>query len=60
MCKQTVQDRRDIRRKSLHLASKPYKLYLCSALGKLGRSKGYRNWIRALFPMTPFLLISWL
>lgn len=60
MCKETVQDRRGIRRNSLHLAGKPYKLYLCSALGKLGRSKGCRNWIRASFPMTPFLLISWL
>lgn len=60
MCKETVQDRRGIQRNSLHLAGKPYKLYLRSALGKLGRSKGCRNWIGALFPMTPFLLISWL
>ena len=51
---------RHLEENSLRLAGKPYKPYLCSALGKLCSRKDWRIWIRASFPVTRFLLISWL
>jgi len=60
MHKEMVQNRRRLEGSSLCSAGKLYKPYLRSALGRPSTSKDCRIWIRALFPVTQFLLISWL